>query len=42
MEDKKYTIKIMGQVHTEYIFEKDLDEDSLVNCEIKELRFEIY
>lgn len=42
MEDKKYTIKIMGQVHTEYIFEKYLDEDSLVNCEIKELRFEIY
>ena len=42
MEDKKFNIKISGQVHTEYIFEKRFNEDALLNCELKELKFEIY
>lgn len=42
MEDKKFNIKISGQVHTEYIFEKRFNEDALLNYELKELKFEIY
>lgn len=42
MENKKFNIKISGQVHTEYIFEKRFNEDALLNCELKELKFEIY
>lgn len=42
MEDKKFNIKISGQVHTKYIFEKRFNEDALLNCELKELKFEIY
>lgn len=42
MENKKFNIKISGQVHTEYIFEKRFNEDALLNYELKELKFEIY
>ena len=42
MEDKKFNIKISGQIHIEYIFEKRFNEDALLNCELKELKFEIY
>lgn len=42
MEDEIYNIKISGEIHTRYFYEKKFSMEALTFCELKELKFEIY
>ena len=42
IEDEIYNIKISGEIHTRYFYEKKFSMEALTFCELKELKFEIY